>query len=137
MRSRSWFAACATVLAFTLLGTVTKDARAGAQAGRQQYGASAQASRQQAYEDAHWDEGKGLAIAATGAVVGRAAGAMTSAAATSAAPPPPPPAAAPCSNPTLVPVGDVTYSQCGSTWYTQAYGASGPVYVQSAPPPGS
>src|SRR5206468_582625 len=49
------------------------------QAARQEARAGAQASRQQAYEDEHWDEGKGLAIAATGAVVGRAAGAMASA----------------------------------------------------------
>ena len=50
---------------------------------------------------------------------------------------PAPVLAAPCDNPNVVPVGGVTYSQCGSAWYTLAYGASGPVYVQSGPPPGS
>ena len=31
----------------------------------------------------------------------------------------------------------VTYSKCGSACYTQAYGANGVTYVQTAPPPGS
>jgi len=51
--------------------------------------------------------------------------------------PPPAAPAPPCANAEMVPVGDVTYTKCGATWYTQALGASGPVYVQSAPPPGS
>jgi hypothetical protein len=50
---------------------------------------------------------------------------------------PPAAPAPPCENATLVPAGDVTYTKCGSSWYTQALGPSGPVYVQSAPPPGS
>ena len=127
-----------------------QDSRAGAQASRQQSRSSAQSSRQEVYEDEHWDEGKGLAVAATGVLV---AGTAAAAASAVAAPPPAaavpssqfatpaatplPPAAAPCASPTSVPVGEVTYSKCGSTWYTQAYGANGLVYVQSAPPPGS
>ncbi|MGH8515798.1 MAG: hypothetical protein ACREV8_18015, partial [Gammaproteobacteria bacterium] len=50
----------------------------------------------------------------------------------------PPPAgytSLPCS-PNVVPANDVTYYQCGSTWYTQAYGGSGVSYMVVAPPPG-
>jgi hypothetical protein len=125
-----------------------QESRASAQASRQQSRSSAQAARLEAYDDQHWDEGKGLAIAATGALVAGSAAAISAAAAapppaaapsqftTPAATPPPLPAA-PCANPTVVPAGDVTYTRCGSAWYTLAYGANGAVYVQSAPPPGS
>ena len=121
-----------------------------AQASRQQQASSAQANRQEVYEDEHWDaQGKGLAIAATGAVVAGTVAAVSSATAQPAAvaqpaqfatdPATAPPAAPapPCANPATVSAGGVTYTKCGSTWYTQAYGANGPVYVQSAPPPGS
>ena len=107
-------------------------------------------NRQEFYEDQQWDAGKGLAIAATGAAV---VGTVSAVGAAASAPPPPaaassefttapatPPPAAPgppCANATSVPAGGVTYTKCGSTWYTLAYGANGPAYVQSAPPPGS
>jgi hypothetical protein len=59
----------------------------------------------------------------------------------------PPPAGAPVAAPapaTIPPpcenaqtaAGDITCYKCGSAWYTLAYGANGPAYVQSAPPPG-
>jgi len=126
-----------------------QESRASAQASRQQYGASAQSSRQEAYDDQHWDQGKGLAIAATGAAVVGTVGAVRAASApppvaaqpseftTAPATPPPAAPAAPCENPTVVPSGGVSYARCGSAWYTQAYGANGPTWVQSAPPPGS
>ena len=53
-----------------------------AQASRQQQASSAQANRQEVYEDEHWDaQGKGLAIAATGAAVAGTVAAVSSAAA--------------------------------------------------------
>ena len=120
-----------------------------------------QENRLDAYDDNHWDEGTGLAIAGTAALVAGSAAAISAAtqptyvapttvvapAPTVVAPPEPsqfetPPAtpapvlSAPCPNANMVQVGDVTYSQCGATWYTLAYGPNGPTYVQSAPPPG-
>lgn len=129
-----------------------QDSRGDAQAGRQATASNVQANRIEAYNDNNWDEGKGLAIVATGAVVAGTVSAISSA---GAAPPPPPPQGAPaqfatapatppppapgppCANAQEVPVGEVTYTKCGSTWYTMAFGANGPVYVQSAPPPGA
>ena len=117
------------------------------QAARQESRQSMQSNRIEAYEDNQWDAGKGLAIAG-----GAALAAGTVAAISSAATAPPPPGVAPgaapvaapapatlpppCANAQVAAAGDITYYQCGSAWYTLAYGANGPAYVQSAPPPG-
>ena len=37
--------------------------------------------------------------------------------------------ALPCSNPNVTEIQGVTYYQCGSTWYTQAYGSTGVIYM--------
>ena len=42
-------------------------------------------------------------------------------------------AALPC-NPTVVQNAGVTYCQCGQTYYVQAYGGSGPIYMPVPPP---
>jgi hypothetical protein len=42
-------------------------------------------------------------------------------------------ASLPC-NPSVQVVSGVTYYQCGETWYVQAYGASGPIFMPTAPP---
>jgi len=116
-----------------------------------------QSSRQQAagqaleaYDDQQWDAGKGLAIAATGAAVAGTVAAVSTAAApppppagappafaSAPATPPPPPPPPPCANATTMEAGGISYSKCGSAWYTLAYGADGVTYVQTAPPPGS
>jgi hypothetical protein len=36
----------------------------------------------------------------------------------------------------MVPVGDVSYYQCGPTWYQKAYTGGEVTYVVVAPPPG-
>lgn len=41
----------------------------------------------------------------------------------------------PC-KPTTTVVKGVTYYQCGSTWYNQAYGSGGVIYMPVPPPPG-
>ena len=41
----------------------------------------------------------------------------------------------PCTATTVV-AGGVTYYQCGSTWYNQAYSGDSVTYVTVAPPPG-
>lgn len=41
----------------------------------------------------------------------------------------------PC-NATVVDVQGVLYYQCGSTYYVEAYGGSGPIYVPVPPPAG-
>ena len=41
----------------------------------------------------------------------------------------------PCT-PTVRAVDGVTYYNCGSTWYTQAYSGGGVTYVTVQPPPG-
>jgi hypothetical protein len=135
---------------------------AGAQASRQQYGAHAQASRQQEanslqssreqtaqgmqsraqqYRGAYpyaasaypaWDAGAGAA-AMTGAAIGAAAASLMHPAAAAYAATAP---GQPCANPMAVPAGDMNYLKCGSAWYTQAFGPSGPMFVQVAPPPG-
>jgi hypothetical protein len=43
-------------------------------------------------------------------------------------------AALPC-NPTVTTVSDVTYYQCGTQYFVQAYGGTGPIYMP-VPPPG-
>jgi hypothetical protein len=115
-----------------------------AQASRQQYAASAQASRQQhatsaqasrqdyaehAYRYNNWDAGRGLAVA-TGAAIGAAAANAATAPATAYD------SGQLCADSTVVSVGDTQYFRCGSAWYTQAYGPSGPTFVQAAAPPG-
>jgi Meckel syndrome type 1 protein len=51
----------------------------------------------------------------------------------------PPPAAPPSSatlpcNPNVVNKNGVTYYQCGQTYYMQAYGSGGPIYMPVPPP---
>jgi len=122
-----------------------------AQTSRQQYGSTAQANREQtaagmqsraqqyhgaypyaAAPYAHWDAGVGMA-AATGAAIGAAAAYPTGSAS--------PPMAgsssgSPCTAPTVVPAGNMQYFRCDGLWYTQAYGPSGPAFVQVPPPAG-
>ena len=54
-----------------------------------------------------------------------------------AAPPPAAPAPSnaslPC-NPNVVNKNGVTYYQCGQTYYMQAYGSGGPIYMPVPPP---
>jgi hypothetical protein len=113
----------------------TQGGQRSAQASRQQYAASSQASRQvyaeHRYPYNNWDAGRGLAVA-TGAAIGAAAANAVTA-----------PAAAPtygsgqpCADSTVVSLGDTQYVRCGSLWYTQAYGPSGPTFVQVAAPSG-
>ena len=47
----------------------------------------------------------------------------------------PPAPSLPCAVPPTV-VNGVSYFVCGNAWYSQAYGGSGVMYVQVAPPPG-
>ena len=49
---------------------------------------------------------------------------------------PPPAQNPPCPNPAVATVNGVAYSKCGPNWFTQAYGANGPVFVPVATPPG-
>jgi hypothetical protein len=104
---------------------------ASAQASRQQHAASAQANRQEyaehAYRYNNWDAGRGLAVA-TGAAIGTAAANAVTA--------PTYGSGEPCADSNVVSVGGTQYVRCGSVWYTQAYGPSGPTFVQVAAPPG-
>jgi hypothetical protein len=110
-----------------------------AQQSRQSYGQSAQQSRQD-YYDNQWDNyrapyyGGAVAAGAVGAAVGYAAGASTGYAA-GAATTPAYYSTLPCT-PTVVSVGGINYSQCGSSWYSQAYSGSGVSYVIVNPPAG-
>ena len=108
---------------------------ASAQSSRQQHAASAQASRQEyaehAYRYNNWDAGRGLAVA-TGAAIG----AVAANAVTGPATEPTYDSGQPCANSNVVSVGDTQYFRCGSLWYTQAYGPSGPTFVPVAAPPG-
>ena len=45
-----------------------------------------------------------------------------------------PAAVLPC-NPTFTTIDSVTYYQCGSQYFVQAYGSGGPIYMP-VPPPG-
>jgi hypothetical protein len=89
--------------------------------------------------DSDWDGGS--------AAVGFVAGAMVVGAATAATTPPPAPTAVVVAAPAPAPVGppcnvapvavkDVSYYQCGATWYAAGYGSSGVVYMPVQPPPG-
>ena len=42
-------------------------------------------------------------------------------------------ASLPC-NPNVLQINSVTYYQCGNTYYLQAYGGSGPIYMPVPPP---
>jgi hypothetical protein len=86
----------------------------------------------------NWDSGDAAAGFVAGAIV---AGTVAAAAST---PPPttvvttapaPAPVAPPC-NVAPIPVSGVPYYQCGTTWYTAGYAASGVVYMPVPPPPG-
>jgi hypothetical protein len=126
----------------------------GAQANRMQYGENAQASRQQEanglqssreqtaqsmqssaqqYRGSYpyagypaWDAGAGLAAATAGAAIGAAAAAPMTAPSSAG---PAYAAAQPCADPVAVPLGEMTFFRCGSTWYRQAFGPAGPVFV--------
>jgi hypothetical protein len=77
---------------------------------------------------AAWDAGAaGVAAAATGAAIGAAATSWAAPSYGDAASP----AGQGCAT---VPVGSETYFQCGSGWYMQAYGPSGPTFVPVSPP---
>jgi hypothetical protein len=92
------------------------------------------------HDDDDWDDGEVAAVAvgaaALGAVGGYAAG-QSSASSTVVYTTPPPAGytSLPCT-PSVIAVSGVTYYQCGSTWYTQAYGGSGVSYMVVAPPSG-
>jgi hypothetical protein len=135
-----------------------------AQSSRQQYGSSAQSSREQTatgmqssreqtatrmqssaqqYHGAYpyatsastnWDAGVGLAAAKTGVAIGTAAAASSQPSSTGVYAMQT--ASQLCASPTVIPVGGMNYFKCGSAWYTQAFGPSGPTYVGVAPPPG-
>ena len=85
-----------------------------------------------------WDAGAGWAAGvglAAGAAIGAAAASPESAAPATAGIPVSS-AGPPCAVPTVVPADGTQYFRCGTLWYTQAYGPSGPSYVQVAPPSG-
>jgi hypothetical protein len=108
----------------------------------QKYGKNQQQNRQEFADDYYDDHGRyydggyyggygGAAVAgvAVGAV---AAGAVAAGAAAAASPP----GWTLACTPTTVSVGGSTYYQCGSAWYTRAYGGGDVAYVVSNPPPG-
>jgi hypothetical protein len=88
----------------------------------------------------NWDAGVGLAAATTGVVIGTAAGTAAAssraARASSIAAYGMPSGSQLCASPMVIPVGGMNYFKCGSAWYTQAFGPSGPTYVSVAPPLG-
>ena len=105
-----------------------------AQANRQQTAAAIQSRAQQyhaPYPYNNWDAGRGLAVA-TGAAIGAAVANSVTGSATT----PTYSSGQPCADMTVVSAGDMQYFRCGSVWYSQAYGPSGPTFVQVAAPPG-
>jgi hypothetical protein len=121
--------------------------QSGAQVSRQQSAARGQANREQItgmksstqqYHGTHvqveegWDAGRGIAVA-TGVAIGAAAANSGAAASGETVTPG---TSAPCAAPTVVSAGNMTYFGCGSLWYTEAYGPSGPTFVQVAAPGG-
>ncbi|MGZ8159288.1 MAG: hypothetical protein ACXWT4_10815 [Methylobacter sp.] len=81
-----------------------------------------------------------VGAAAIGAIGGYAAGQSNTAEAapsttTVYAPPPSGSSGLPC-NPNTTVVKGVTYYQCGSSWYTQAYSNNGVIYMPVPPPSG-
>ena len=97
------------------------------------------AARAEYYDEHTWDDGEvaavGVGAAALGAVGGYAAGKSSASSTTTAAAPPPSSGSGglPCVPNTAV-VKGVTYYQCGSNWYTQAYGSGGVMYIPVPPP---
>lgn len=99
------------------------------------------------YDENNWDDGEVAAVAvgaaAIGAMAGYAAGESNTTQSVTTAPapsttvvyaaPPAGNASLPCS-PNTSEVNGVTYYQCGSDWYTQAYGSNGVIY-QPVPAP--
>lgn len=94
------------------------------------------------YYNNNWDNGEVAAVAIGAAAVGAMAGSAASKSSSSTPSstvvytnPPPGSAGLPC-NPNTVVANGVTYYQCGSNWYNQAYGSGGAIYVPVPPPPG-
>ena len=93
------------------------------------------------YDDDDWDDGEVAAVAigsaAVGAMAGYAAGTSdtTTSTVVYTSPPPAGYTSLPCT-PGVIVVSGVTYYQCGSSWYTQAYGNSGVTYMPVPPPAG-
>jgi hypothetical protein len=92
------------------------------------------------YNDDDWDGGEVAAVAigaaALGAMGGYAAGESSAAQSTTTvynAPPPSGYSSLPCTPNTSV-VNGVNYYQCGASWYTQAYGNGGVVYMPVSAP---
>jgi hypothetical protein len=83
-----------------------------------------------------WDAGVGVAAATTGVAIGTAAVSSMAAQPSSTGVFTMPTASQLCASPTVIPVDGMNYFKCGSAWYTQAFGPSGPTYVSVAPPPG-
>jgi hypothetical protein len=114
----------------------------GMQSSREQTATGMQSSAQKyhgAYPYAtstNWDAGVGLAAATTGVAIGTAAASSRAVQPSSTAVYAMPTASQLCASPTVIPVGGMNYFKCGSAWYTQAFGPSGPTYVGVAPPPG-
>jgi hypothetical protein len=94
------------------------------------------------HDDNNWDDGEVAAVAVGAAAIGAMAGYASGQANTTqtSAPAPVYPAPAPTGNaglpctPNTTVVEGVTYYQCGSSWYTQAYGSNGVIYMPVAPP---
>ena len=113
-----------------------------AQSSRQQTATGMQSSAQQyhgAYPyatSANWDTARGLATATTGVAIGTVAASAGAAQPSSTAAYAIPTSSQLCASPMVIPVGGMNYFKCGSAWYTQAFGPSGPTYVSVAAPPG-
>jgi hypothetical protein len=90
----------------------------------QDYGNNARNDRQDYYDD-DWDWGDNVEYPGAAAAVIAVGTALTVSAFNSQT----------C-NPTAVSVGGVTYYQCGSNWYNQAYQEGDVVYVSVEAPPG-
>jgi Meckel syndrome type 1 protein len=91
------------------------------------------------HDDDDWDAGSAAVGFVAGAVVGAV---VTDAVKDSSTPttttvvttaPPAPVGGLPCA-PEITSVKGVTYFRCGQSYYTQAYGPSGPVYMPVQPP---
>jgi len=79
-----------------------------------------------------WDAGAGVAAATMGAAIGTAAAASSMASPSMASPSSAGAgyaAGLPCASPQVVPVGEMQFYRCGSSWYRQAYGPAGPIFV--------
>ena len=114
----------------------------GMQSSREQTATGMQSSAQQyhgAYPyatSANWDTARGLATATTGVAIGTVAASAGAAQPSSTAAYAIPTGSQLCASPMVIPVGGMNYFKCGSAWYTQAFGPSGPTYVSVAAPPG-